>query len=281
MAMRYKIVLLIFTSCLLSSGSFAEEPHKGTSNDKNQQEFTLPEFTLPEITVKGDDSMYSLRKDVLKAEELKFDIFNSLISNKDYKIRCGWQYQLGTRIKHWGCVPGYLEDAGANAAVHTLDRIFQDFSSKTPTDVGQHYWIPSRATMQILLAWKNRALNKAMVALAAEHPELAIAMVRANAMQQFYDAERKKRYKKNILVKYSKQGNKDVMLNEVDLLAAAFLDHSRGVMSDEIWERWDSTYKKLFSRKTYRIFWPSASENKVYPNGFIKYINSIMSDERQ
>ena len=191
MALRYKIVFLIFLSCFLSSGIFAEEPHKGTSNDKNQQEFMLPEFTLPEITVKGDDSMYSLRMDVLKAEELKFDIFNSLISNKDYKIRCGWQYQLGTRIKHWGCVPGYLEDAGANIARNTLDRIFQEFDS-VKNGSGPHYWIPSRAQMKVQLAWKNRALNKEMVALAAKHPELAIAMVRANAMEQFYEAERRK-----------------------------------------------------------------------------------------
>ena len=46
--------------------------------------------------------------------------------------------------------------------------------------------------MKVQLAWKNRALNKAMVTLAAEHPDLAIAMVRANAMEQFYEAERRK-----------------------------------------------------------------------------------------
>ncbi len=274
MAMRYKIVFLIFLSCFLSAGIFAEEPHRGTSDARN-----LPEFTLPEITVKGDDSMYSLRMDVLRAEELKFDIFNSLISNDDYKVRCGWQYQLGTRFKHWGCVPGYLDNAGADAARDTLDQIFREFDS-VQNGSGRHYWIPSRAQIAVQLAWKNRALNKAMVALAAEHPDLAIAMVRANAMQQFYNAERKKRYKNNILVKYSKPDNRDVMLNEIDLLAAAFLDHKRGVMSDKIWARWDSTYKNLFNRETYRIFWPSASQNKVYTNEFVKYITSIMPEER-
>lgn len=274
MALRYKIVSLIFLSCILSSGIFAEELHKGTSKDRN-----LPEFTLPEITVKGDDSMYSLKMDVIKAEEHQFDIFNSLNSTDDFDITCKWYSPVGTRIKKWGCEAGYLKKAVA-ADSEDYIRHIQDLSGNNNPGSVQTILV-SRAQRDIELARKRRALNKEMIALAAEHPELAIAMVKANAMQQFYKAEHRKRYKNNILVRKSKPDEKAVIPNEIDILAAAFLDHRRGVMSDKIWARWDSTYRKIFHTKTYRIFWTSADKNKRYTNEFVKYINSLMSDDRQ
>ena len=271
MALRYKIVFLVFLCWFLSSGLFAEEHHKGTSNARN-----LPEFTLPEITVKGDDSMYSLKMDVINAEEHEFDIFNSLNSTDDFDITCKWYSPVGTRIKKWGCDAGYLKKA---IAADSLDYINNYNVSEINQDL--HTILVSRPQREIELARKRKAMKKEMIALAAEHPELAIAMVKANAMQQFYKAERRKRYKNNRLVRKSKPDEKAVIPNEIDILAAAFHDHRKGVMSDKIWARWDSTYRKIFHTKTYQIFWTSADKNKRYTNEFVKYINSLMSDERQ
>ncbi len=271
MALRYKIVFLVFLCCFLGSGLFAEEPHKATSNARN-----LPEFTLPEITVKGDDSMYSLKMDVINAEEHEFDLFNSLNSTDDYDITCKWYSPVGTRIKKWGCDVGYLKKTAAADSMDFINKVIMSADKPGPAPI-----LVSRQQREIELAWKRKAMKKEMLTLAAEHPELAIAMVRANAMQQYYEAERRKRYKKNRLVRNSKPDEKAVIPNEIDILAAAFLDHRRGVMSDKIWARWDSMYRKIFRSKTYRIFWSSADKNKRYTNEFVKYINSLMSDERQ
>ena len=54
-------------------------------------------------------------------------------------------------------------------------------------------------------------------------------------LQQLYEAEDRKRHKKSIFVGNSGSDEKDVILNEIDILEAAYLDHSRGVISDEIW----------------------------------------------
>lgn len=273
MAMKSGIALLILLYLFLSSGISAEETHKKVNINE------LPEFTLPEITVTGNDSMHSLKMEVIRAEELKFDIFNSLNSTDEYDITCGWHSPVGTRIKEWSCDVGYLKNAGADDARDFTSTVQNLSKNNNPGSVKPVF--PSRQKREIELAWKKRALNKEMIALAAEHPELAIAMVKANAMKQFYEAEGRKRYKKNILVGNSKPDEKEAILNEIDILEAAFMDHNRGVMSDEIWKRWDSMYRKIFNMKTYRIFWASAHKNKQYADEFVAYVNTIISGKRK
>ena len=272
MATQLKVVLLIIFSCFLSQGIFAEETPK-KSIDKDG----LPEFTLPEITVTGDNSMHALKMEVIRAEELKFELFNSLNSTDDFDIICKWYSPLGTRIKKWGCDVAFLMNAGAEDADAMMSGYGYFTAGSTEQDTARGASFVTRAQREVELAWRIKALNKEMIALAAEHPELAIAMVRANTLQQYYEAEGRKRYKKNILVGNSIPDENNFILNEIDILESAYLDHQRGLMPSEVWGRWDRLYRKAFNLKSYRIFWSSSHKNIRYADGFVTYVNSIIT----
>ena len=96
MHIKLKIVTLIFLSCFLTSSISAEESVAEPSTDSD-----TVEFTLPEIIVKGDNSMHALKMEVIRAEELKFEVFNNLNSTDDFDITCEWHAPMGTVIKEW------------------------------------------------------------------------------------------------------------------------------------------------------------------------------------
>ena len=254
MAIKYKIMLLVFLSLFLSAGIFAEETIKKTSVDND-----MVEYTLPEIKVVGNNSMHSLEMDVIKSEELKFDIFNNLNSTDDFDITCEWRAPLGTRIKQWSCDVGYMRKAREEEA---SNMILNGFQMRTRNQLAVQY------------AYKTRALNREMNALAVEHPELAIAMVNAHELQQLYKEERRKRYKDSIFA--GTPPAPDLKLNKIDIWAAAFQDHSKKVISDKIWARWDSVYRKIFKLTSYQKLWASLNHDK-YSNEFVAYVNKIIA----
>ena len=256
MAIKSKIILLIFLSWFLSPVFFAQESLKETSIDSGPLE-----YTLPEIIVKGDNSMRSLRMEVIHAQELKFEVFNNLNSTDDFDITCEWHAPLGTRIKEWSCDVNYMKKARADAV--------RDWMHGAP--------IPSDHQLSVQYADKTRALNREMKALAIKHPELAIAMVNAYELQQLFKAERKERYKDSLLIGHSETDENKLAVNKIDLWELAFLDHRRRSISDEIWARWDNMYRKLFQIETYKKLWESVNHDK-YNNEFIAYVNEIISD---
>lgn len=254
MAIKLKIILLIFLSCFLSTGIFAEETLTKTSTNSD----TL-EYTLPEIIVKGDNSMYSLRMEVINAEEVKFEVFNNLNSTDDFDITCDWHAPLGTRIKEWSCDVEYMRKARAEAAERMME-------------MGAPFI--SEHQLAVQNAHKARALNKEMKTLAILHPELAVAMINAHELQELYKKERRNRYKDSIFVGNPEEP--DLKLNKIVILEAAFQDHRNGVISDEIWGRWDSLYRKLFRLKSYQNMWKSANYGK-YGDDFVAYVNTLMA----
>src|SRR4030043_1973908 len=112
MAMRSKIVLLIFLSWFWSSGIPAQEPVMETSTDSGAQE-----YILDEIIVIGQ-SLHTLRMEMIKAEDVKFEIFNSLNSTDDFDITCEYvaHTYLNSRIKRRECDVGYMKKAQAEDA---------------------------------------------------------------------------------------------------------------------------------------------------------------------
>ncbi len=254
MTMKSKTVLLIFLFCFICTGITAKDADKETSAESD----TL-EYTLPEILVRGDNSMHSLKMEVIKAEELKFEVFNNLNSTDDFDITCEWRTLTGSRLKHWKCDVEYMRKARAESLSNWR-------MGGAP--------MPSDSQLAIRHADKTRALNKEMKALATRYPEMAIAMVNAHEMEQLYVYENQKRYKDSIFV--GKQPEPDLVLNKLVIWEAAFTDHKNGAISDEIWKRWDSTYKKIFSIKSYRRMWKKANHKK-YREDFVAYVNEIIS----
>jgi hypothetical protein len=252
--MKTKIIILIFTLLFFASGISAAE----TTNETSTGSDTL-EYTLPEVIVKGDNSMSSLEKEVIRAEELKFKVFNNLNSTDDFDISCEWRAQLGTRIKKWSCDAGYMEKARWMAT--------NDWLMGIGPFITENQLVAQNID-------KTRALNKEMKTLAITHPELAIAMVNAHELNEFYKEERRKRYKDSIFV--GNPPEPDFKLNKFVLWEAAFKDHHNGLMPDVIWERWDTIYRRILKIKTYRVLWKSA-DHKKYADEFVAYVNTIIA----
>ena len=215
MSVKFGIVLVVFLSWFLSSGISAEGTLTETYSDSDSLE-----FTLPEVIVEGDSSMHSLRMEVIHAEEIKFEVFNNLNSTDDFDITCEWHAPLGTNIKRWSCDVGYMKKARADGVRDWMQ--------------GHSPILPSDHKLLIKNANRARALNKEMRQLAAQHPELAIAIINAHELEQLYKQEQKKRYKDSIFVGHPEP---DLALNKLDIWAAAFEDHSNGVISDATWKR--------------------------------------------
>lgn len=254
MFMKTKIVLFILLSWVLSSGISAEDTFKETFFDGD----TL-EYTLPEIMVKGKISMNSIRMELIKAKELKFEVFNNLNSTDDFDITCQWHAPLGTKIKQWHCDVGYMKKARADAARDWIERGIP---------------IPSDGQLAVQYAHKTEALNKEMSDLTIKHPELAVAVVNAHELEQFFNEERRRRYKDSVLV--GDLPESDLILNKISILEAAFQDHRNGAISDEVWDRWDSLYRKMFKINSYQTLWKSSHHNK-YGDEFAAYVNAIIS----
>lgn len=251
--------MLVLLSCFLVSNISAQETSNENSNNSDAQE-----YMLDEVIVTGDSSLLSLRMEVYRAEEYKFEIFNSLNSTDEFDIKCKWYAPTGTRIKQWVCDVGYMKKARYEDARDLLDS-----------------GLPMRSDGQIVLenAQKTEALNKEMIALAIKHPELATAMVRANELRQLYKAERRKRLEGSMfrhLAGNPEPDENDVFLSEIDIWHSVFLDHMKGALQENIWKSWDSWCKNKLQIKSYQKLWESANRDK-YVDEFKVYVNAIIS----
>ena len=259
MFMKYKIGLIFLVFYFLSSGIFAKETVNETSTDIDKLE-----YTLPEVIVKGDNSMHALKMGVIRAEELKFEVFNNLNSTDDFDITCDWSAPTGTLIKYWRCDVEYMRKAREEAITKAME-------------LGLVGPMISESQLAIENAHKTRALNKEMKALAVQYPEMAIAMINAHEMQQLYRDERRKRYKNSLLV--GEPPEPKLVINKFTIWEAAFQDHKNGVISEGIWKRWDSFYRKIFNIGSYRALWKSSDHNK-YGTEFVAYVNKVVSGQR-
>ena len=259
MAIKTKIILLFIFPCLFSPDIYAKENVKETPSDN-----TANEYMLDEVIVTGDSSLFSLRMEVYKAEEYKFEIFNSLNSTDEFDIKCEMIALTGSRIKRRVCEVGYIKEARREDTRKLRDHGIQP---------------RSLAQLAAELAHKTKALNKEMTALAIKHPELATAMIRSHELNKLYLQEKTSRYKDSWLRYLAGNPepieNKNI-LNEIDMWEKVFLDHLGGKLRDNIWARWDSWCKTKLQNKYYQKKWESANRDK-YADEFIEYVNTIIS----
>ena len=120
MAMQARIVLLFSFFWFSCSLPIAQElPTKKSMNSDKQEQI------LEEITVMGQKELYSLKMEVIRAEDLKFEIFNSLNSTDDFDITCEMLAPINSHIKRRYCNVGFIKKAQAEEARKALDYAFR------------------------------------------------------------------------------------------------------------------------------------------------------------
>ena len=265
MARKSKILMLVLLSCFLGLNISAQEASNENSNNSDAQE-----YMLDEVIVTGDSSLVSLRMEVYRAEEYKFEIFNSLNSTDEFDITCEWRAPLGSNIKRRFCDAGYIKEARAEDARQFMDNM---------TEGSIEFLHRSDEQLVRGFAHKAKALNKEMIALAIKHPELATAMIRSHELNRLFQEEKRARYKDSLLRYLAGKPEiieNKIVMNEIDMWEKVFIDHSEGKIQDNIWARWDNWCKTKLQKKHYQKKWESANQDK-YVDEFKSYINAIIS----
>ena len=255
MAVKSKIVLLIFLSCFWSSGISAQEPVIEKSTDSDAQE-----WILDEITVIGQ-SLHSLRMETIRAEDIKFEIFNSLNSTDDFDITCEYvaHTYLNSRIKRRECNVGYMTKA---RSVDAYQYMIRGITPRSDPELAMEF------------ARKTEALNKEMVELSLKHPSLAKAIINEIELKQRLIVERRERFKDSILIGNTKP--EEYFRDELKFLDFAYIAYINEMMEEEIWNYWDTRLRSIIHQEPYRSIWLS-SNRETYAAIFMAYVNGILS----
>jgi hypothetical protein len=241
-----------------------------------QKDKNLSTYKMEEIIVVGE-SLRSLERRANEAEDLKFEIFNSLNSTDEFDITCERVEQTGSIITRRVCDVGFMKKARAEDARLLLDDM-RDAGAQNP---GSSFYPPGfqplllRSNDQLAgeFAHKAEALKKEMVELGGKHPSLAKAMIDAYELKQRYILEQREKFKDSIMIGHPEPV--EYFGDELKWLNIAFLAHYSGMMEEEIWRYWDRRLRSVIHQEPYRSIWLS-SDIKTYSFKFIGYVTAIL-----
>ena len=133
--------------------------------------------SIEEIVVYGDKSIGVLRREVYKAEENFFDLFNSLNQDFEYDVNCYYEVPSFTHIRHHVCRANFVVEATSVQYVEIRTR-----GPRYPT-------VPP----DLVIAKKKKIFRQKMEELIAEHPELLQALTEYTSKRTTLESERDKR----------------------------------------------------------------------------------------
>ncbi len=242
-----------------------EEPVQGVPPTGYTFDSDMQEYILEEIIVKSGKILPSLRMEMIRAEDLKLEIFNSFNSTDDYDITCEWRAPLGSRILRRVCEAGYIKKARAADASLFMDNIQR----------GTEFVHSSDQSIIGELAHKTEALNKEMVDLGKKHPSLAKAMISEYELKQRYNVVLRERFEDSIITGLINP--EKYFGDELKFLNVAYLAYIDGIMEERVWHYWDKRLRSIIHQEPYRSIWLSSSTG-TYADIFVAYVNSILSD---
>ena len=114
---------------------------------------------IDDIVVTGEKSTADLRRDLVKAEDEFYSLYNELNDDNDYDVRCRWESPTGVRKKYQVCRPVFYSEARNRR--ENLNR-------------------PIDPATDPVLAERLETLQEKMESLVATNPDLQVAMVNYN-----------------------------------------------------------------------------------------------------
>ncbi len=143
------------------------------------------EEVIDEVTVVAPRTAASIRADIIRVEEVMYDIFNELNKEPDYRVSCGWENRntgnpsTTSRIKEWRCQTAY--ERGISG------REFRDVAGAAPTVEGATL---TSGTLSGPIRRHREAFKRHMAELGEQNPELARAIYIRAALEQDLAAAR-------------------------------------------------------------------------------------------
>lgn len=149
-----------------------------------------PEEAIEEITVVAPRTVRSIRSDIIRVEEVLYDLFNSLNTNPDFRVSCGWENRntgnptTTSRIKEWRCQTAYERDIlaqelGGASGEEAIQRAMQ-LGPSMAGPVRRH----------------REAFEQHLIEVAEKNPELARAIYIRAALEQDLAAARARKVEK-------------------------------------------------------------------------------------
>jgi hypothetical protein len=148
------------------------------SDEVQTQELSEP---IEEIVVLGTKSLIDLTREMYKAEEALYDLFNSLNSNDEFDILCYKEAPTGSHIKQRICRTKKLGDILAEATQESLH-------------VGSYIF----PTLEIKKM--NERMLAEMTEIASDHPEYVNALITYTEARETLVSEHKRRCEGRFLI---------------------------------------------------------------------------------
>jgi hypothetical protein len=148
------------------------------ANDVPVEDASSPDEVIDEIRVVAPRTARSIRLDIIEVEKVMYDIFNSLNTDPDFRVSCGWENRdtgnpsTTSRIKEWRCHTAYesyivAQEFGGAAGAAAIQNAMQ-----------------ASGSMAGPLRRHREALKQHMAELGEQSPELARAIYIRAALEQ-------------------------------------------------------------------------------------------------
>ena len=129
---------------------------------------------IDNIVVVGQKSLAELRREVVKAEEGFYSVFNKLNDEKDYDVRCFYESPTGTHLKNHVCRARFVTKAYSQHASRSGNKI-----SRVANQDGNPAFIE-----------KTAKYEQKMQTLIAANPELQVALIEYDAARTRFMVKR-------------------------------------------------------------------------------------------
>jgi hypothetical protein len=236
------------------------------------------EYILEDTIVEGNRVLRSLKMQMIKVEDLKFEIFNALNSTDDFDITCERIQETGSILTRRVCDIGYLEKARTRDMQLFLDEMGSIGTVDPGAFFGEGFQPLFPRSDEILVgefAQKWEALKKEMIELGIKHPLLGKVMMYEYELKQRYIVEHREKFKDSMMIGHPEP--EEYFGDELKFLNIFYLAHYSGMIEDEIWHYWDRRFRSVIHQEPYRSIWLS-SNTEAYADLFVAYVNNILSE---
>ena len=158
-----RTILALFIA-VLTFPILAVAQDEGASNDA----------TIDDIVVVAQKSLGDLRREVVKAEEDFYSVFNKLNDERDYNVRCFYESPTGTHLKNHVCRARFVTKAYSQHASRSGNKI-----TRVANQDGNPAFIEKTAKYQ-----------EKMQTLIATSPELQAALIEYDTARTRFVAQR-------------------------------------------------------------------------------------------
>lgn len=183
-------LVLITIACLLLPITAAGENQSTAASKTPAAKQTVPQSKakaaatakdqepIEEVTVIGQKQIFSLRMQVIHAEDHAYKIFDALNDDDDYDVHCKMVANTGTHIQRRTCLPNFFYKAQTAEAQQFLGFIgVSEFTAVGPS--AMNVW-----------AEKFPIFKAKVKKLVRENPEMRDAMVKLFNLQQELEKSR-------------------------------------------------------------------------------------------